>query len=246
VKARASVEPVLPEGEVRVAPSILAADFGNLAAAAREVASSTDWLHLDVMDGHFVPNITIGPPVVSSLRRHSGAFFDCHLMISEPQRYLEAFRRAGASLTTVHVEVGGTRALIGQMRALDLRVGLACNPDTPFEAVEPFLEQIDLLLVMSVFPGFGGQEFMPEVLPKIAAARRAIERGGLSAVIEVDGGIDVGTAELAAEAGARVFVAGSAVFGDERPWQVVERLARAARAGAAARTAGGGAAGREG
>ncbi|MCU1493753.1 MAG: ribulose-phosphate 3-epimerase [Acidimicrobiaceae bacterium] len=205
-------------------PSILAADFGTLALDAGEVAMATDWLHVDIMDGHFVPNISIGPPVVASLRRHSGAFFDCHLMISEPQRYLEAFRRAGASSATVHVEVGGTAKLIEQMRSLSLGVGLACNPDTPFEAVEPFLDRIDLLLVMTVFPGFGGQTFMTEVVPKISAARQAVDRLGLSVAIEVDGGIDMETIGLAADAGARLFVAGSAIFGDERPWEAVERL----------------------
>jgi ribulose-phosphate 3-epimerase len=224
---------MLPAGEVRVAPSILASDFGNLAMAAGEVATATDWLHVDVMDGHFVPNITIGPPVVASLRRHSGAFFDCHLMISEPERYLEAFKQAGASSTTIHVEVGGTAELIAQMRKLSLGVGLACNPDTPFEAVEPFLDKIDLLLAMTVFPGFGGQSFMPEVLAKIERARREIDRRALPVAIEVDGGIGVDTAAQTARAGARVFVAGSAVFGDVRPWEAVERL-HAAAAGAAA------------
>lgn len=219
---------MLPTGEIRVAPSILASDFGNLAAAAGAVATATDWLHVDVMDGHFVPNISIGPPVVASLRRHSGAFFDCHLMISEPQRYLEAFRHAGATSVTVHVEVGGTAELIAQMRELSLGVGLACNPDTPFGAVEPYLDRIDMLLAMTVFPGFGGQSFMPEVLPKIEAARREVDRRGLSVAIEVDGGIDVEAASLAARAGARVFVAGSAVFGDPRPWEAVERIRAAA------------------
>jgi ribulose-phosphate 3-epimerase len=182
------------------------------------------------MDGHFVPNLTIGPPVVASLRKHTGLFFDCHLMMTDPGDYVEAFRDAGADACTVHVEVGRTAELLAQMRALGLRTGLAANPDTPFDAVEPYLDQVDLVLCMTVFPGFGGQTFMAEVLPKVAEVRRALEARGLAGRVdvEVDGGIDEATAPRAAAAGANVFVAGSAIFGRERPWEATEAIRQAA------------------
>jgi ribulose-phosphate 3-epimerase len=218
---------------VRIAPSILSADFAELAAAIDGIAPAADLLHVDVMDGHFVPNLTIGPPVVQAIHRHTPMYLDCHLMMTNPGDHLAAFRKAGAGGCSVHVEVGGTAELIEQMRDLGLDVGLALNPDTPYAAVEPFMDRIDLLLVMSVFPGFGGQAFMPEVLPKIRQARDAIDGRGLRIDIQVDGGIDADTAPLVIEAGANVLVAGSAIFGADDPVGAARRLrAVAERAGA--------------
>lgn len=211
----------------RIAPSILSADFAKLAADVAVVAPQADLLHIDVMDGHFVPNITLGPPVVRSLRAHTDLYFDCHLMIANPGEYLEAFKLAGANSCSVHLEAGETDALIVQMRNLGLDVGLGVNPDTPYEAFEPYLDKIDMLLVMTVFPGFGGQSFIGEVMPKLEHARNEIERRDLRVSIEVDGGIDATTGPIAAKHGADTFVAGSAIFAQADPLEAAARIREA-------------------
>ncbi len=198
---------------MKIAPSILAADFAHLAAEVERVSGDVDLLHVDCMDGHYVPNLSIGPPVVASLRKCTDLYLDCHLMCSEPATLLAAFADAGADGITVHVELGDPRPLLDEVRALGMRTGLTFEPETPFAAVEPYLGEIDTLLVMSVRTGFGGQAFIPEVLDKVRAARRAIDEGSLAVEVEIDGGIKVENARLAAEAGADVLVAGTAIFG---------------------------------
>jgi ribulose-phosphate 3-epimerase len=212
----------------RIAPSILSADFAALGDAVDRVAAEADLLHVDVMDGHFVPNLTIGPPVVASLRRHTDLYFDCHLMITDPGDYLAAFKKAGADGCSVHVEVGRTQSLIDQMRGLGLDVGLAVNPETPYDAFAGWLEQLDMILLMTVHPGFGGQSFITEVVAKIARTRAEIDLRGLPVAIEVDGGIDVETAPIAARAGATIFVAGNAIFGSPDPAAAARSIRNAA------------------
>jgi ribulose-phosphate 3-epimerase len=206
-----------PERHIKVAPSILAADFANLAADVARVAAEVDLLHVDAMDGHYVPNLTIGPPVVAALRKHTDLFLDCHLMVDNPQVLLGAFADAGADGCTVHVELGDPRPLFDEIRSLGMRVGLSCEPETPFGAVEPYLGEIDLLLVMSVKTGFGGQPFIPAVLDKVRDARRVVDERALTVEIEIDGGIKVDNAALAAEAGVDILVSGTGIFGADDP-----------------------------
>lgn len=214
---------------VKIAPSLLAADFAHLADAVAQVEAHVDLLHLDVMDGHFVPNLTFGMPVIESLRATTDLYFDCHLMVSNPISLFEPLKSAGADLVTVHIEVhpDPTKAAAAASEA-GLDFGLVLSPATPFEAVVPYVELCDLLLVMSVDPGFGGQAFIPEVLPKVEAARKFVDSEGLRADIEIDGGINPGNAPLACAAGADVIVAGTAIFGDPDPAAAAERLRAAA------------------
>lgn len=215
---------------VKIAPSILSADFARLGADVAAVEEAADWLHVDVMDGHFVPNITIGPPVVASLRRVTSLPLDCHLMISDPARYVDDFADAGADSLSVQIEAAPDPVpTLARIRERGLACGLVLNPATPFAAVEPYLEDLDLLLVMTVQPGFGGQSFRHDVLPKIEEAAGVLARRGLPVHLEVDGGIDTETAPLVVDAGADVLVAGSAVFGRSDPARAADAIRAAAR-----------------
>ena len=209
-----------------IAPSILSADFSKLGEEIKAVEEAgAEWLHIDVMDGHFVPNITIGIPVVKSIRKVTDLFFDVHLMIENPERYIESFASAGADGITIHVEA--CKDPISVLKAIGenkCKAGISLKPATPLDTVKDILDHIDILLIMTVNPGFGGQKFMPEVLPKIRDARKLIDESGLDILLEVDGGICKDNAKMVREAGADVLVSGSFVFRSDDYRKAIESL----------------------
>jgi len=217
--------------DVQIAPSILAADFARLGDAVDQVAPEIEMLHVDVMDGHFVPNISIGPPVIASLRAVTGLYLDCHLMITDPLRYLGAIKESGADGATAHIEaVPNPVPLIDEAESLGLDIGLVVNPATPVDAIVPYLDRLSMVLVMSVQPGFGGQSFIEASLPKIESLRSAIDARALATNLQVDGGITLDNVARARNAGANILVAGSSVFGATDPAAAVRDLKAAVEA----------------
>ena len=211
---------------LKIAPSILSADFGNLEDEIKKVEKAgADLIHIDVMDGHFVPNITIGPLIVKAARKATKLPLDVHLMIENPDKYIASFAKAGADIITVHVEASrNIREDIGKIRENQVKPGLVVNPDTPVEKLFPYLDQVEMVLIMSVHPGFAGQKFMPEILPKVEKLSLELGVRGLEVDIEVDGGITPETAPQVIKAGANILVAGSAIFGAKNYRAVIEKL----------------------
>lgn len=222
---------------IRISPSVLNTDLANLSGEVARIATTADSVHLDVMDGHFVPNLTFGVPVVASLLDRTELPGDCHLMIDDPDRWAPAYAEAGSASVTFHIEAASDPAAICRdLHRQGARAGVAVKPGTPLEAVEPALGELDMILVMTVEPGFGGQPFLDDMLPKVRAARLMAGRRGPDIAVQVDGGITADTIALAAEAGATSFVAGSAVFGAADPAEMVQRLRALAEHGASQST----------